>query len=200
MAPRYSFCDVPGVYEVTRRLRFVIGIVGFAALVATVVVVIAVPLRPEIGGVPGLIFWTAVVALSATNPVKMAGGTAVDVTIAPVLAAAVLGGPTAAAVVAVVGTFEIREIRGLVGTPGGIPWYGTLYNHAAIALPAITAAFVAQLLVVERFTPTLVSLVGVVIVRLACSNSTICSRHSQSASERNGLSSRCSSPIFVSSA
>jgi len=148
---------------VSRRLKVVIGLVGAMALIATVVVFVAVPLRPEIGGIWGLLFWVGVVALSAAAPVRMAGGTVVDVTIAPVLAAAALGGPVAAAVVAVLGTIEGRELRGLLGKSGGIPWYGTLYNHAAIVLPAVTAAVVIQLLVRDPFTPTVDSLAPLLI-------------------------------------
>ena len=52
---------------------------------------------------------------------------------APILASAVLGGPTAAAIVAVLGTLEIREIR------REVPWWGVLYNHTFVVLPAILA-------------------------------------------------------------
>jgi hypothetical protein len=58
---------------------------------------------------------------------------------APILAAAFLGGPAAAAWVALVGTTEWRELRGRV------PWYGTLYNHAAVVIPAILAGVVYEL-------------------------------------------------------
>jgi HD domain-containing protein len=52
---------------------------------------------------------------------------------APILAASFLGGPAAGAWVALIGTSEWRELRGRV------PWYGTLYNHAAAVLPAVLA-------------------------------------------------------------
>jgi putative nucleotidyltransferase with HDIG domain len=48
----------------------------------------------------------------------------------------VLGGPTSAAIVAAVGTTEAREIR------GDVPWYGTLFNHAALMLSAVAAGVV----------------------------------------------------------
>jgi hypothetical protein len=48
----------------------------------------------------------------------------------------VLGGPTAAAIVAAVGTTEAREVR------GDVPWYGTLFNHAALMLSAVVAGLV----------------------------------------------------------
>jgi putative nucleotidyltransferase with HDIG domain len=52
----------------------------------------------------------------------------------------VLGGPVAAGWVALLGTTEVRELR------GRIPWYGTLVNHAGIALPAILGGLVAEVL------------------------------------------------------
>jgi putative nucleotidyltransferase with HDIG domain len=48
----------------------------------------------------------------------------------------ILGGPVAAAFVSFVGTTDEREVRGQV------PWYGTLYNHAAAAASAAVAGMV----------------------------------------------------------
>ena len=48
----------------------------------------------------------------------------------------ILGGPVAAAFVSLVGTTDEREVRGQV------PWYGTLYNHAAAAASAAVAGMV----------------------------------------------------------
>ncbi|MDQ3871673.1 MAG: HD domain-containing protein [Chloroflexota bacterium] len=45
-----------------------------------------------------------------------------------------MGGPAAAAWVAAVGTTELREVDGRV------PWYGTLFNHAALVLAAVGAS------------------------------------------------------------
>jgi HD-GYP domain-containing protein (c-di-GMP phosphodiesterase class II) len=56
-----------------------------------------------------------------------------SVAAAPIIASAILGGPTAAAVVAVVGTLELRELR------GGVPWYGFVYNHSFVVFPAVLA-------------------------------------------------------------
>jgi len=66
--------------------------------------------------------------------VKTPRGPAISVSSTPILAAGFLGGPAAAALVAAFGTIEAREIR------GEVPWYGTLYNHAALVIAAITAA------------------------------------------------------------
>jgi len=90
----------------------------------------------------GLGFWVLLALCASALPVRMPGGMLVTVTIAPVMAAASLGGPAAAAWVALFGTTELRELR------GRIPWYGTLANHAGIVLPAtlggLVVAFVAS--------------------------------------------------------
>jgi putative nucleotidyltransferase with HDIG domain len=58
----------------------------------------------------------------------------------PILAVGFLGGPTAAALVAAVGTIEAREAR------GEVPWYGTLYNHAVLVIAAVVAAVLFEVL------------------------------------------------------
>jgi HD domain len=55
---------------------------------------------------------------------------------APTIAAINLGGPAAGGWVALIGTTELRELR------GRIPWYGTAANHAGIVLPAIACGIV----------------------------------------------------------
>jgi putative nucleotidyltransferase with HDIG domain len=70
----------------------------------------------------------------------MPRGTVVSVNTAPIVAAMVLGGPVAAGWVALLGTTELRELR------GRIPWYGTLVNHAGVALPATLGSLVADVL------------------------------------------------------
>jgi hypothetical protein len=83
----------------------------------------------------GLSFWTAVTLVASLLPVRVSDGVQVAVSTAPLMAAAVLGGPTAAGWIALIGTTEPREIRGRVA------WYGTLTNHAVIVLPVILGAF-----------------------------------------------------------
>jgi putative nucleotidyltransferase with HDIG domain len=102
-----------------------------------------IPVDPRIGAgfeglgdyatAAGLLFWTIVTLLASALPVRMPRGTLVGVSIAPLIAATALGGPTAGAWVALVGTTEIREVR------GRIPWYGTLANHAGLLLPTFAA-------------------------------------------------------------
>ena len=84
----------------------------------------------------GLCFWVVICAFATALPVRMPGGMFVTLSIAPVLAVANLGGPAAAAWIALFGTTEVRELR------GRIPWYGTLANHGSIVLPAAVGSMV----------------------------------------------------------
>ena len=145
------------------RLRLLVASVSVAGALACLAAVAWFPLKADIGGYLGLAFWIAVVFLGAAAPVRMAGGAVVDVTIAPVLAATTLGGPAAGAAVALLGTIELREIRGLVGRGEGIPWYGSLFNHFALALSAVAAGWVLQGLRPAGFVADPATLAGVAV-------------------------------------
>jgi putative nucleotidyltransferase with HDIG domain len=132
-----------------KRLKlYIAGLVvaSAVALVATSLVFgvderIAIELDGQPGGsrgeiLAGLCFWVLLALCASALPVRMPGGMLVTVSIAPVMAAASLGGPAAAAWVALLGTTEVRELR------GRIPWYGTLANHAGIVLPATLGGLV----------------------------------------------------------
>ena len=84
----------------------------------------------------GVAFWVVVTLFASALPVRMPRGMLVAVSIAPVLAAIDLGGPAAGAWVALLGTTELRELR------GRIPWYGTAANHAGMVIPALAAGLV----------------------------------------------------------
>jgi putative nucleotidyltransferase with HDIG domain len=84
----------------------------------------------------GVAFWTVLTLIASALPVKLAQGTQQAVSMAPVLAALTLGGPAVGGWVAALGSTEMRELR------GHIPWYGSLANHAGIALPAVVAGVV----------------------------------------------------------
>jgi hypothetical protein len=86
----------------------------------------------------GVAFWTLITLFAGALPVRMPRGTLVSVAIAPIVAAMALGGPTAAGWVALIGTTELRELRGRV------PWYGTAANHAGVVLPAIVGSLVYE--------------------------------------------------------
>ncbi len=144
------------------RLTALVVAVGFVALLATATAAWLTALSPPIGGWAGLAFWIAVVALGSVS-VRMPGGAVVDVGVAPVLAAAVLGGPLAAALVSLVGTLELREIRGLMPrSSGGVPWYGTVYNHASVLIPAVFVAWAYTTWFGGTFQPTLPVLLGLI--------------------------------------
>ncbi len=106
-------------------------------------------MRPEISIDPehpselnvllGVLFWTFVTFFAGALPVRMPRGTMVSVALAPILAAMTLGGPVAAGWVALIGTTELREVR------GRIPWYGTAANHAGIMLPTLLGSFACEL-------------------------------------------------------
>ncbi len=89
----------------------------------------------------GLVFWTVVTIVTSALPVKAPGGVMIAVALAPCLAAMFLGGPAAGGWVALIGSTELRELR------GEIPWYGSLSNHAGIVLPAVTSGVVLKALV-----------------------------------------------------
>jgi HD domain-containing protein len=84
----------------------------------------------------GVAFWVVICAFASAMPVRLPGGMLMAVSTAPLMAVANIGGPAAAMWVALVGTTEWREIR------GRIPWYGTVANHAILALPAALGSIV----------------------------------------------------------
>ena len=88
----------------------------------------------------GILFWMLLYLLVEALPVTLPHGTQQSVGNAPMLAAILLGGPTAAGWIAVFGATDSRELR------GQIPWYATLANHAGIVLPAILAGLVLEVL------------------------------------------------------
>ena len=85
----------------------------------------------------GIAFWTIITIATSALPVQMPRGSLISTCTAPILAAMALGGPTAAGWVALIGSTEYREISGRVR------WYGTLSNHAGLALPAVLGGFVS---------------------------------------------------------
>ncbi len=95
----------------------------------------------------GVAFWILITLFASAMPVRMPRGSIVSVSIAPIVASMVLGGPAAAGWVAALGTTELRELRGRV------PWYGTLFNHAGLTAPALLAGAVYQLAAGESPAP-----------------------------------------------
>ena len=128
---------------------YLTGLVG-AALAALLVTSFVIPVEAGIAiqfdadpttaslaeKLAGILFWTFVTFVASSAPIRLSDGVHVAVSTAPMMAAAVLGGPTAAGWVALLGSTDLRELRGRV------VWYGTLANHAALALPAILGGIV----------------------------------------------------------
>src|SRR5262245_38164116 len=119
-----------------RNLKlYIVGVVGASALtlVATTLLFpvgtdypIAVPFVSFGPGAPmaGLAFWTIVTLFASAMPISMPRGARFAVSVSTIMAATILGGPAAGAWVGLLGTTELRELR------GSVPWYGTLANHA----------------------------------------------------------------------
>jgi len=82
-------------------------------------------------GFAALAFWVGTTLVTSSAPVHVPRGSVVSVAAAPIIAAGILGGPTAGALVAIIGTLELREIR------GDVPWYGAIYNHSLSAIAAV---------------------------------------------------------------
>jgi putative nucleotidyltransferase with HDIG domain len=120
----------------TNYLRFLITAQVVAAGILLAAAIALYPLGADIGGIWGLLFWIGLTLIASVFPIKLPAGISVSVGSAPVLATMVLGGPVAAGLVAIFGTFDTREVRLRV------PWYGTLSNHAQIAAPALLSGIV----------------------------------------------------------
>ena len=117
------------------RLKVLVSAVVATSMFALVATFFLYPLTLDW---PSVMFWIAASIAASAAPVQLPRGTRISVSGSPILAAAFLGGPIAAGLVGAFGSTEWRELRGRV------PWYGTLYNHAALTLPAIAGAVVFE--------------------------------------------------------
>ena len=142
-----------------------------------------VDLPTNVGVLAGLVFWVALTLFAGALPVRMPRGTMVSVAMAPIVAAMALGGPVAAGWVALIGTTEIREIR------GRIPWYGTAANHAGVVLPAVAGGLLADLVFGARspkeepflwFASTLLGAAALFVLNLAVTSVVVGLRTNQS--------------------
>jgi HD-GYP domain-containing protein (c-di-GMP phosphodiesterase class II) len=140
-----------------RKLQSLLVVVPATATAVFLASVAFWPLEPLILGPLGLAFWTALGLLAAASPIQVPRGPFVSVATAPIVAAGALGGPTAAAVVAMVGTLEVREFR------GAVPWYGLVYNHTSLVLPAVVSAVGYHLVAGDAGLASVQSLAGVVV-------------------------------------
>ena len=118
--------------------------IGFGAVVAATVVfypffgAMQLPYAP-FGldpAVAGVALFVAICLATATQGTRGTGQVPFVYSIAPVMAAGLLGGPAAAAWVALLGTIPIRALR------GGTPWFDVLAGHAVRCLAATVGAVV----------------------------------------------------------
>ena len=117
----------------TRNVRQLILIVTAAAAILLAAAVLVFPLRAPLDSPGSITFWALLTLVGSFLPVRLPRGTIVSVSVAPIMATCVLGGPLATAIVCAVGTLDSRELR------REIPWYGTLYNHASVVIAAVVA-------------------------------------------------------------
>lgn len=133
----------------SRKLKLYIAGVVAMSVVALIATTRFYDLDPALGApfgifgpqatLAGLAFWCLLALGASALPVRMPRGTHFSVNTAPVIAATILGGPTAGAWVSLIGVTEMREVK------GRIPWYGTAANHAGFVLPAAAAGLVMEL-------------------------------------------------------
>ena len=117
----------------TASVRLLICLTVAAAAITLAAVTVISPIRSDIGGPMGIVYWIALTIAASALPVRLPTGTVASVSFAPLMASIVLGGPTAGAIVAAIGTTDSRELR------GNVPWYGTLFNHSALVISAVLA-------------------------------------------------------------
>jgi putative nucleotidyltransferase with HDIG domain len=131
----------------------------------------------------GIAFWTVMTLLASALPVQMPRGSLINTSIATLVAAMTLGGPTAAGWVALIGTTEVRELSGRV------KWYGTLANHAGLVLPAVLGGLVISAVRGEAnptlspfvdFVATMAGATAFFALNVACTTITVALRTSQS--------------------
>lgn len=85
----------------------------------------------------GLLLWLGYGLLGSLRVLRAPGGTLMTFHMPFIGAAMILGGPTAGAWVALLSTIERRELESQ-------PWYGILFNHAALVLGAILGGITTQ--------------------------------------------------------
>ena len=104
-----------------------------------------------------LVFWVVATLIASSFPIHIPRGSLVSVAAAPIIASTILAGPTAGAIVAAVGTTELRELR------GEVPWYGVLYNHSISLIAAVLSGITYIAVASEQGIATLAGLLGGVV-------------------------------------
>jgi diguanylate cyclase (GGDEF)-like protein len=135
--------------DVPRKLIAYAVAVGAVALGAALFATWRYPLDPLIGiGWPGLdptasalggmLVWIALGLAGSFWSRELPSGAVITFHMPFVVAGAVLGGPVVGAWMGIVSELELRELR-------RVPWYGTIGNHAVVALAGISAGLLADL-------------------------------------------------------
>ncbi len=150
-----------------RRLGAVIAIVALVSGLLMAGAILRFRLDPGIsidnsgaGTAFGLAFWIGLTLAGASMAVRMPGGTLLDVSFAPIVAATSLGGPAAAAWTALIGTTQAREVR------REVPWYGIVANRCGIVAPAVISGLALQ--AVPNRTIPAVDFVATVAAAFVC--------------------------------
>ncbi len=116
------------------------GIVVVAATTARYPVTSGIALPGSIAGIDprllGIGLWIMVGLATSSRGSADEGRTAITIGVAPVVGAFALGGPAAGVWVAMLGSIELRELR------GEVPWYGVLANRALMVIPAALGGIV----------------------------------------------------------
>ncbi|HEY5629046.1 MAG TPA: diguanylate cyclase, partial [Candidatus Limnocylindrales bacterium] len=142
----------------SRRLRLYTGLLIAAGFGALVLATALMPVDPRIGivlpspvalpPVPlGIAFWTVLALVGSAVAPERPQAFVVTFDLPFIVASTVLGGPVAGAWVAMIGSLELSEVPGneRIGRRGRqpsrrrVPWYGALFNHAAMTLAAVAA-------------------------------------------------------------
>src|ERR1035437_2414576 len=151
----------------SRRLGALIGIVALASgvLLASASLWFQIGGGVSLNGKPdgvwlGVLFWIVLTLAGSSFAVRMPGGSFVDVSFAPIVAAMSLGGPIVAGLVALLGATQSRELHRQV------PWYGVVANHAGITGPAVLSAYALSM--VPRLNPSNVWIDFLATVAAAC--------------------------------
>jgi diguanylate cyclase (GGDEF)-like protein len=185
--PRREVVAIVTLFTAGALVAFVASLLLYPVDAAIALPFSPLGLDPVIAGVA---VWVVVGLATSSRSVADEGRVTILYGVGPIIAAAALGGPTAAAWVALLGTLELRELR------GDVPWYGVVANHAMMVIPAVLAGI--AILGLERAAPAgtgvageLVAVMGGAmlfwVIALGFSIATVWARNGRRPSEALGV-------------
>jgi diguanylate cyclase (GGDEF)-like protein len=125
---------ISGALVALTVLPTIAAVIAFAAVVTAFPIDSALATPFTVGSIDptliGLALWIAVGLATSTRSVSDEGRVTILYGVGPIVGAWAVGGPAAGVWVALLGTIELRELR------GDIPWYGLISNRAGQVLPA----------------------------------------------------------------